>query len=220
MRQPPHPMMRCIGLAALLAVFPGHRALHAQSLIGPGTFTQTQIVDGQDAVVVGPTTIDVPDTPGAGWGLVARNGANVVLNSTGGAIQLVGATPLDPVLLVQTNAVVTSAGSQLSLSSSGNGQAAVSVRDASNVTLSDAVITTAGGMAGGNVGAYGVGVIGAAGSGTLTGGSIATSGGSGAVFATGGLLSLHNVAIEVRLAPGNRGHGINAQAGGRIDVDG
>lgn len=216
------PVMRRIGLTALSAAlsttFGGHRELHAQTVIGPGNFTSTLVVDGQNATVVGPSTFDIPEVPGAGSAVVARNGASVTLDTTNGAISLTGMTPYGHSLLVESNAVVTNIGSGLSVTTAGDGQAAVSARGGARVALSDAQLTTWGGVALGNVGAYGISALGSGSTASLTRTQISTTGGGiGAFAADHGALTLTDVNVETLVA-GDRSHGVNAQTAGRIDV--
>ncbi len=211
-----------IGLAALGAI--GAQA-QAQTPIGPGLITNSIILDAQDAVVAGGTTIDVPATPGAGWALVARNGSRVVFDTTQGPIRLATRTAAGQALRVEQNAVVeTAAGAGspggLSIGTSANGEFGVGVFSGGSVALSGATIATAGG-ASGDLRAHGVFVQGAGSRAALVEGSITTTGGgSGAMAVGGGTLTLTRVPITVRQAAAAGRYGLNAQTGASLTMNG
>ncbi len=217
------PLVRhCIGLAALSAL--GAQA-QAQTPIGPGLITNSVILDAQDAVVAGGTTIDVPATPGAGWALVARNGSRVVFDTMQGPIRLSTRTATGQALRVEQNAVVETApgaapSGGLSIGTSANGEFGVGVFSAGSVALSGATIETAGGMSG-DLRAHGVFVQGAGSTATLIDGSITTTGGGGGAMAVGaGTLTLNRMAITVGQATVVGRYGLNAQTGAAITMNG
>lgn len=207
------PAMGWIGAAAATMVFSGYQPASAQNVIGPGTYSQI-IAGSGDTIVQGPVTVNGPATANA-WGVYVLGSGSVGLNSAGGPISINTAGELAHAMLVRQISTVTSTGTQLSFSTTGAGAAGLAVREASEVSLSDATIVTSGGLTSSNVGAYGVSVTSGADV-DLTRGSITTSGLSGAVFVRGANLDMFDVAITVGDGASDRSHGVIAQTAGSV----
>ncbi|WP_043211805.1 autotransporter outer membrane beta-barrel domain-containing protein [Bordetella pseudohinzii] len=187
----------------------------AQTPIGPGTINTSQVLNGGNWVVQGNTTIDVPNVPSAGWGILARTGSVVALDSAAGPIQIIGHTAIGHALQVQNGSTLTNNGGSLSLTTSGAGEYGIDVYDLGQLTLSNVTINTSGGRHNTSVGAYGIWVGGAGALGNLSNSTINTTGGATGAVASAGNLNLTDVTVSVQNG-GNSDYGVNAQSGGTI----
>ncbi|MBY4895957.1 autotransporter outer membrane beta-barrel domain-containing protein [Cupriavidus sp. AU9028] len=208
------PAMRWIGTAAITLAFSGYQPAFGQT-IGPGNFSQ--ILIGGDGTVIGPVNVVTGSTETSG--IEVFNTGTARLDTTGGPIAVSTSAGLVHGMLVRQSSTLTAPAAGFSVRTAGAGASALAVRDASTVSLVDAVLQTSGGVTSSNVGAYGVSVN-SRGSASLTGGSVTTSGLSGAAFVRDGTLELTDVAVEVGDARSDRAHGVTAQTGGVARIQG